>query len=188
MIDLLFPKICRFCGDSFRVGLSNILCQSCFDSIEPYSGIRCGHCGIPLPGRAFEGSARTRCADCGEGDYFLEEARAFGAYGGPFRLAHHAFKFEGMESLGPLLAKKMSPEISGDFWEGVEAIVPVPLSSERERERGYHPARILAREVAKGADKPIGEWLEKIRSTPAQMSLSRQARLEIGRASCRERV
>ncbi len=177
LLDLLFPKVCRSCGDPFRAGLSNILCQSCFDSIASYGGVRCGHCGLPLPERAFEDSTRARCADCGDGEYFLEETRSFGAYGGPLRLAHHAFKFEGMERLGKILAEKMSGEIPAAFWDGVEGIVPVPLSSERERERGYHPARILAKELAKGVDKPLGEWLRKIRSTPAQMSLSRQARL-----------
>ncbi len=177
LIDTLFPKVCRYCGDPFREGLSNVLCASCFDSVEPYEGVRCGHCGIALAVGAFEGSVRPRCRDCGDRDYFLTETRAFGAYRGPLRLAHHAFKFEGMEALAEVLAEKMTAESSDSFWEGVDAIVPVPLSSERERERGYHPARLLAGAIAKRVRKPLKETIVKTISTPAQMSLSRQKRL-----------
>ncbi|HVM32521.1 MAG TPA: ComF family protein [bacterium] len=176
-LDLFFPKFCRHCGESFKDGLSNILCAACFDSIKPYADPRCGHCGISLPPGAFEGSVRARCLDCGGGDYALEGTRAFGAYAGPLRLAHHAFKFEGMESLARKLAGRMAGEIPDSFWDGVAALVPVPLSPERERERGYHPARLLARTLAASAGKPLGDWLRKKVSTPAQMSLPREKRL-----------
>ena len=108
LIDVVFPKVCRHCGDSFQTGLSNILCLTCFDSIKPYEGIRCDHCGIALPEGAFAGAVRPRCGDCGSGDYFLGETRAFGSYAGPLRLAHHAFKFEGMEALAEILAERMT--------------------------------------------------------------------------------
>ncbi len=177
LIDTLFPKVCRYCGDPFREGLSNVLCASCFDSIQPYEGIRCDHCGIVLAEGAFAGSVRPRCRDCGSRDYFLAETRAFGSYVGALRLAHHAFKFEGMEALAEVLAEKMTSESSVSFWDGVEALVPVPLSAERERERGYHPARLLAKAIARRVHKPLKEPLVKSVSTPAQMSLSRQKRL-----------
>ncbi|HET9870180.1 MAG TPA: ComF family protein, partial [bacterium] len=131
----------------------------------------------PVPAGAFEGSARPRCADCGEGDYALEETLAFGAYQGPLRLAHHAFKFEGMERLGARLADRMAGEVPAGFWEGAAALVPVPMSAERERERGYHPARLLARRLSARAGLPLGDWLRKVRPTPPQMSLDRAKRL-----------
>jgi ComF family protein len=177
LIDMVFPKACRHCGDCFQAGLSNVLCLACFDSIKPYEGIRCDHCGIALPEGAFAGAARPRCRDCGNGDYFLGETLAFGAYTGPLRLAHHAFKFEGMEALAEILAERMTREISAAFWATAEAIVPIPLSAERERERGYHPARLLGRAIAERVQKPLRECLVKSISTPPQMSLSRQKRL-----------
>jgi competence protein ComFC len=177
LIDILFPKVCRYCGDPYREGLSNVLCGACFDSIQPYEGICCDHCGIALAEGAFADSVRPRCRDCGNRDYFLGATKAFGSYTGPLRLAHHAFKFEGMEALAEILAEKMTGESSGSFWNSVDALVPVPLSAERERERGYHPARLLAGAIAKRVQKPVKETLVKSISTPAQMSLSRQRRL-----------
>ncbi|MGH7739615.1 MAG: double zinc ribbon domain-containing protein, partial [bacterium] len=176
-VDLLFPKTCGHCGDPFRSGLSNILCGSCFDAIQPYEGIRCARCGVSLPEGGFADSARPRCRDCGEGNSFLGETFSFGDYSGALRLAHHAFKFEGMPSLGKRLAAKMAQGIPGSFWTDVETLVPVPLSAERERERGYHPARILAQALAKRIGKPSRDYLTKPISNPAQMSLSREKRL-----------
>ena len=178
LLDVLFPKICQHCGDAFKNGLSNILCGSCFDSISPYEDPVCDHCGISLPARAFEGSLLLRCRDCGEETYFLDRVRAVGPYEGSLRIAHHGFKFEGMEKLGHAIGKKMLVSIPSPFWEGVEALVPVPLSAERERERGYNPSTLLAGEISEIIQVPARPLVKKARPTLPQMSLSKEARLK----------
>lgn len=178
LTDLLFPKICERCGEGFRDGLSNILCRSCFDSIPAYEDPVCDHCGISLPVRAFEGSVLLRCRDCGQEPYFLDKVRSVGPYEGALRIAHHGFKFEGMETLTSALAGKMVSHSIPAFWEGVEALVPVPLSAERERERGYNPATLLAAEIAKATLIPVWPILKKKKSTSPQMSLTRNERLK----------
>lgn len=175
--NLLFPKKCQSCGAGFEYGLSNILCGACFDAIAPYADPVCGHCGISLSPGAFEGAARLRCRDCGEDDYFIDQVRAVGPYGGALRIAHHGFKFEGMGSLQRDLAAKMVSAANPGFWEGVEALVPVPLSAERERERGYNPAGLLAQEISRVIHIPFYPLLRKVKSTQPQMSLRREERL-----------
>jgi ComF family protein len=93
-------------------------------------------------------------------------------------MAHHGFKFEGMERLACDLAKKMMDCTIPGFWEGVEAIVPVPLSAERQRERGYNPAELLACEISKASQIPLKNILGKVFSTQPQMSLKREERLK----------
>ncbi len=178
LLSAIFPKNCGCCGDSFKEGLSNVLCRPCFDSIQPYGDPVCRHCGIPLPAGAFEDAAQVRCRDCGDGPYFLDKVRAFGPYAGALRISHHAFKFEGMESLKGDIAAKMVQAAPPDFWEGVEALAPVPLSPERERERGYNPALLLAQELSLKVGIPLRRLLFKGRSTKPQMSLSRKERLQ----------
>ncbi len=175
-IRTLFPPICRSCGDSFREGLSNILCASCFEAIRPYNLPTCSHCGEGLPERAFEEASITRCRDCGEGEYTIDQTLAFGPYEGPLRLAHHAFKFEGMEHLADVLGAKMAELASG--FGPVDALVPVPVRPERERERGYHPTRLLAQEVSRRTGVPIRELICKAKPTPAQVSLTETERLK----------
>jgi len=176
-LDLLYPKVCSHCGDPFKMGLSNILCRSCFDSQAPYAEPTCRHCGIGLPAAAFTEVERPLCRDCGEGDHYLDEVRAYGPYVGPWRIAHHAFKFEGMEGLAGVLADRWLEVLPWQFWDGVEALVPVPLSWERQRQRGYNPSERLAEHLAKELALPILPALKKVRSTKPQMSLERGERL-----------
>ncbi|HJT25652.1 MAG TPA: phosphoribosyltransferase family protein [bacterium] len=82
-----------------------------------------------------------------------------------------------MEGLKGHLAQKLASTPIPAFWEGVETLAPVPLSAERERERGYNPAALLAQEISKTLNVPFGPLLRKTRSTPPQMSLTREERL-----------
>ncbi len=107
----------------------------------------------------------------------MDKVRAVGPYEGALRIAHHGFKFEGMESLKSDLAGKMISCSTPAFWEGVESLVPVPLSAERERERGYNPAILLADEISKATDIPLRPILKKIKPNKPQMSLGREERL-----------
>lgn len=177
LLDIFFPKICQHCGDPFQEGLSNILCRRCFDSIEPYEEPVCEHCGASLPWEAFEGAVTRRCGDCGEDRYYLDQVRSYGDYGGALRIAHHAFKFEGMESFQEDIAGKMKGLGTDSLWRDAGALVPVPQSPERERERGYNPAALLARRISGETHCPYLPVLKKIRSTLPQMSLTREERL-----------
>jgi ComF family protein len=175
--DCLFPKVCDYCGMAFEEGLSNTLCLSCFNSIRPYQDPVCSRCGEPLDPGAFTEADRLRCAGCGEGEYFLDGVRAYGDYAGASRIAHHSFKFEGMEHLGAILAGRMVQAIPDSFVAGEAVFCPVPLSPERERERGYNPAELISRRLAVVKGLPVRKLLRKVKPVPPQMSLTREERL-----------
>lgn len=177
LLDLFFPRFCGYCGSSFREGLSNVLCLSCFSSIIPYEDPTCGHCGMALPEASFGDSSDPRCRDCGEEGYYLDQVRAWAPYEGPLRVAHHAFKFEGMEGLARVLVDSLWKGMPEPFWGGIEALVPVPLSPERRRERGYNPSDLLAKAISRKSSIPVMDLLRKSRPTPPQMSLTREERL-----------
>ncbi|HVZ82017.1 MAG TPA: ComF family protein [bacterium] len=173
-VDLLFPKCCQNCGDPFRQGLSNVLCQNCWDSIRPYVGPFCSKCGASLPSGAFEGAVDIFCTDCTDGLCSLDGVRSLGPYRGALRVAHHVFKFEGLENLAKTMALKMVETIPRP---GVDALVPVPMSQVKEREKGYNPVLALALALGSLWGLPVQRTLGKVRSTPPQMSLGQTERL-----------
>jgi len=175
---LFFPTICRYCGSTFQQGHSNILCRSCLDSVQPYQEPVCAHCGVSLPMRGFEDASSFRCSDCGDSSYFLDKVRAWGDYEGPLRILHHAFKFEGMEGLRSEIVDRLNKALPTSFWEGVEALVPVPLSPEKERERGYNPSSLVSLDLTRVVGIETKFLINKTRPTPPQMSLPKAKRLQ----------
>jgi ComF family protein len=58
-----------------------------------------------------------------------------------------------------------------------DAVVPVPLHPRRLRARGFNPAALIAREVARAARAPLDlRALARVRDTPSQTGLDRSAR------------
>jgi ComF family protein len=124
--------------------------------------------------------------------------RAAGLYEGPLREALHRFKYGGRRSLALPLAGLLADLLEGpDFASaglvppvpvGVKVassssgslnwvIVPVPLSTDRLRERGFNQAALLARELSRRLGVPAAESvLVKSRDTAPQVGLSRRER------------
>ena len=81
----------------------------------------------------------------------------------------HALKFRGELALAPLLGELLAESVPADR---ANLIVPVPLSSERLRSRGFNQAVEIARPLARRSRASIDlHLLERIRDTPAQFDL-----------------
>lgn len=77
---------------------------------------------------------------------------------------------------------------SGEIRPGA-AIVPVPLSPRRRRERGYNQAEIVARALARAVRVPLSSRaLVKTRESPPQSGLSAAARRRNARGAYRARL
>lgn len=63
------------------------------------------------------------------------------------------------------------------LWWGVDGIIPVPLSAEKEKQRGFNQASLLAKELAVQRNIELIEGrLIKVRTTPSQTSLEAKDR------------
>jgi ComF family protein len=94
---------------------------------------------------------------------------------GPTRRALHALKYDGERRLAPLMGAAIARRwarvgVAGD------ALVPVPASPDRVRERGYDQAALLAVEAARRLRLPVVRALERTRATTAQFDLDRAGR------------
>jgi ComF family protein len=66
----------------------------------------------------------------------------------------------------------MAEALSVLDWQA-ELLVPVPLSRQRRRERGYNQAELLARRIGRNIGAtPSSGVLDRLRDTPSQVGLS----------------
>ncbi len=165
-LDILFPAQCLGCR---RGGAP--LCASCLRTIERLPAHVCGRCGRPLrhPGR---------CAACANAPSSLVRMDAVAYSTGVLRRAIHRLKYTGQmelaEPLGSLLA---------DWWvvhfPPADLLVPVPLHPQRERERGFNQATLLARRLSQAARIPVVEHLaRRQRDTRPQVGLNMHERAQ----------
>jgi ComF family protein len=166
-LDLLFPPHCATCQKS-----GYILCPSCLAAIRPLVPPLCSHCGNALPAHSTYGP----CHDCTTRPLHLNGLRTVSIYQEPLRTCIHAFKYEGntrlAEPLGLLLAKAYRA-----YGIRADAIVPVPLHSERQRQRGYNQTSLLAEVCARQVGVPLSNHvLVRHRATSSQVGLAAQER------------
>jgi ComF family protein len=132
-------------------------CAACWAGTRVFGAgdTLCWKCGAPAGGDVEEAKrAEVRCRRC-EAEEFTA-ARACGVYAGALRAAVLTLK---REPHVPARITKLLTEAQGRApLSGATRVVPVPLHAERERERGFNQAALLARSLAAAANLPLDEW------------------------------
>jgi ComF family protein len=147
------------------------LCEGCVQRFAP-SHPRCTQCALRLPSRAL------RCGACiALKDPPVKHAVAAVDYGFPWDGLIAGFKFHRRLDLAGALARLLHEAIDSAQFHAPSLVVPVPLSLQRLRERGYNQAWELARRIARWrglASHP--HVLLRIRDTAHQLGLDEAAR------------
>lgn len=126
-------------------------------------------------------SAANICKECRNAEPSFDFAWSACLYEDPLKDLIHRFKYGQKTQLRRLFAEVMISFIkeygldTGQF----DAIVPIPLSSTRSRERGYNQARLLAQELAREFSIPLapeGNHLRRVRHTDPQSFLDEKQR------------
>ena len=170
-LDLIFPPRCGGCGQA-----GERFCAACLASLQHLGAPLCERCGYPL---AAAERAAGRCAACRrQSGSALMGIRSVAFFEGPLQQALHRLKYKRDMILADSLARVLH-----DAWQAYalpgDVVVPVPLSAERLRERGYNQAGLLARGFADLSGRscaPAG--LARRRHTSSQVGLSRAERHE----------
>ena len=157
LLATIYPPICLLCGAEGQLigGECVDLCEACYKELQ-LNEQSCSRCGIPLP------HPGDICGQC------LKKSPPFDSLYAPFlyqdgiRELLLALKFNRKLSharlLGGLMADRLADYLAMSG-ERPDAIVPVPLHSKRERERGYNQALELLRLVARRNNIAINHQL-----------------------------
>lgn len=156
---LVFGGTCFVCRGKARA----TLCESCGADLPCLPASLCPRCSLESPAGAVCGRCLARPP------HYDATVAAF-AYRFPADVLVHALKFRGELALAPYLAGLILEKISP---RDVDCIVPVPLSAERLRERGYNQSAEIARHL--GGKLELDACVRE-RDAPPQAGLDREAR------------
>ena len=154
LLDLAFPARCAGCGAEGWT-----ICPGCrpglFRHLDRPGGVLLGlPAEVPTP---------------------LVQVDWCAPFEGVVRAALHQLKYAGERRLAAILGEALAAR-----WRTVGAggdlLVPVPIHRDRERQRGYDQAVLLARAAAEAVALPWLSALERVRATHAQFDLDRRHR------------
>jgi len=165
-LDIVFPSRCAGCQ---RTG--HVLCPACIAKIQPVPSPICQLCGTPL-------STYGVCKNCQYHHPNLSGQRAVSLYQEPLRGCIHGLKYDGntrlAEPLGLLLAQAYRR-----YGLQADMLIPVPLHSERQQQRGYNHASLLAEVCSANLGVPMNDSiLVRHRATVAQVDLHPRERYQ----------
>ena len=181
----LLPARCLACDlrtveRSFRGGV----CDACWSAVPWPPDDRCLVCDEPLPA-----AGAARCGRCVIDPPAFRSLRAAAPYRGSARTILLAFKFRGADYLGARLADVVIERVASGA-AGIrppDEVVAVPATARSIRRRGYHPADLLGRAIARRLGAPFVRRLEKARETERQSGLPLARRRQNVRGAFRVR-
>lgn len=167
IINLVFPPVCVNCGD-----VGALLCASCTAEIAWMSAPICAKCGRIVP------EATAVCPTCVQRPLPLTAIRAAVLFADPIPPIIHDLKYNGLFGMGDLLGSLMA-QAWPTWQQPADMVVPVPLHSQRLRERGYNQSDLLAKAFAQRVGLPVNTAvLHRIRHTRPQVGLDAANRLQ----------
>jgi competence protein ComFC len=175
IVSLLYPPICTVC--STVIGAGEYLCRGCEKKTTRIVSPFCARCSEPFEGAI---TSQFTCANCAHRTIHFDAAVAAYRSRGTVRGIIHDFKYGRQIYLRHLVARWLCAALDDPRLRShrFDVIVPVPLHSTRERERGFNQASLLAELLAAHVSIPSRPLLERIRCTTTQTALDRTERME----------
>ncbi len=166
---LIAPSRCAGCGGPRREAGGGGFCPSCWKGLPRFeTGSTCPRCAIPTGG--------TLCRGCAASEPPVERAVAFGPYEGGLKRLVHAVKFQGYDIAAAPAGALLADAVRGEGIDAPDAVVAVPSTRRRNRERGYDPGALLAEELGRRLSIRLIPALARVRETPPQSALGASER------------
>lgn len=170
--DFFLPVCCAVCERLMPASQGNIVCGHCWTLVRELPFPRCARCGHPVTTHA--------CRWCPLLPPFVRSARSYCWIGaGTGKDIVHALKYDGWTRVADGMAERMSrTSFPPDVTLERTALVPIPLSRARFRERGFNQTEIMARALSPLWQTPVwNDVLVRGSSTRSQTQLTPGERL-----------
>ena len=167
LLDLIAPRSCAICGQRLSISEQSI----------------CATCNMGIPRTHFALTPYdNEMARLLWGQFPVERCAAFFRYipaSDMSELIHQA-KYhnhpELCEEVGELMAREL---MATGFFEGIDLLVPVPLTKSRQRQRGYNQSEYIARGISHVTHTPVAHHaIERVAFSGSQTQKDRWQRRE----------
>jgi ComF family protein len=160
------PQRCELCA---APSVGDLVCAACMRDL-PRLGPACPVCALPT------GSGEV-CGACLARPPAFDATIAAFAYAFPVDRLIHAFKYQGRLALAEWCAGAILVERGRQPRPAPDRLVALPLSLERQRERGYNQAAEIARLLAaRTGVRSLSGGVRRVRAAPPQAVLPWSAR------------
>lgn len=143
------------------------MCPACESDLPWLPPARCPVCALPTAGG-------ETCGHCLKEMPAFTRTQALFAYAFPVDRMIQQLKYKEQLALAPLLGTLLAQRLQNelpDLW------LPMPLHARRLKERGFNQAVEIARELSAKTGVPMqAGWASRVRDTPPQAGLKREAR------------
>ena len=170
--DLLLPRVCVVCESPLAAHERGVVCGRCWTRLDALPHPQCTRCGHP--------HIKHSCRWCDLLPPFVRAVRSVcWAPSGAGGAIVHALKYDGWRAAAEGMAERMARLAWPiDVIEERTALVPVPLSHARLRERGFNQSELIARALASRWRIPVWtDLMSRQRNTETQTRLTPSDRL-----------
>jgi ComF family protein len=164
--SLFFPHLCAGCGNN-NIGSDEAICHHCLAHFPVTNFASQPHNPVE---KLFWGQLKVTAAS--SAFYFNRSSG--------IQHALHELKYKNNKKTGHILGSLLGYSLlEGNRFSNINAIVPLPLYPDKERQRGYNQATIIAEGIQEILNIPlITDAVSRNRHTPSQTRKNRIERWE----------
>ena len=142
ILNLFFPLNCAACGN-YLFKSEKVICTSCL---------------FQLPKTNFHLQKENIISDIFIGRVPINTATAFFTFnkGSRYQKLIHKLKYKGQAEIGIELGKHFGSFLmKSEYYQDIDAIVPVPLHPKKKKIRGYNQSEMIAKGMAKSMNSEL---------------------------------
>ncbi|MBP3767629.1 MAG: ComF family protein [Prevotella sp.] len=167
LIDLIAPRPCVMCGERLDVE-EEFVCRTCLSELP-----RTHYDRTPY---------ENRMAQMFWGLMPVERAAAWFYYAPATKTSQiiYDLKYHHQPDIGMVMGQQLAHEyMASGFFEGIDAIIPIPITKERQLQRGYNQSAMIARGISSETGIPVEETaVRRLHFEKSQTKLGRWERLK----------
>lgn len=167
LLDLISPRLCVVCGHRLTV-TEEVICTKC---------------NFHLPRTDFHHNAYEN--EMAKLFWYLipiERATAYFYYEPHSSTANiiYQMKYKDHAEIGEVMGRMMGKELMpSGFFDGIDGIIPIPLTKKRQRQRGYNQSEEIARGISEVTGLPLfDKVVKRVSFKGSQTNLGRWERNE----------